>query len=89
MGERDNGVFSDGIGELSTVEVAPVEYIVVNVEGLVGAASIVVASAAALITQDGVGESNFLELCVGSIFVFGFCLVFVELVDEEKQSRES
>jgi hypothetical protein len=85
----DNGVFGDGIGELFAIEVTPVENVVVDVEGVIGAAGVVVASAAALITQDGVGEGDFLELCVGGIFVFGFGLVFVELVDEEIESRKS
>jgi len=79
-GEGDDGVFGDGIGKLRTVEVTPVEDIVVDVEGFVCAAGVVVAGAAALVTQDGVGESNLLELCVGGIFVFGFDLVLGELV---------
>jgi hypothetical protein len=50
LGERDDGIFGDSIGELSTVEVAPVEDVIVDVEGLVGAASVIVASATALVT---------------------------------------
>jgi hypothetical protein len=88
LSEGDDGVFGDGIGELSAIEISPVEDVVVDVEGVIGAASVVVASAAALVTQDGVGESDFLELCVGGIFVFGLDLVFVELVDEKEVSRE-
>jgi hypothetical protein len=53
--EGDNGVFGDGIGELSAIEVAPVEDFVVDVERVIGAAGVVVASTAALVTQDGVG----------------------------------
>jgi len=89
LSEGDDGVFGDGIGELSAVEVAPVENVVVNVERLVCAAGVVVAGAAALVTQDGVGESNLLELCVGGIFVFGFDLVLVESVKKGGEKEGS
>lgn len=78
LGEGNDGVFSDGICKLGAIEVVPVEDVVVYVEGLVGAASVVVASAAAFVTEDGVGESDFLELGMGSILVFGLCLVLFE-----------
>jgi hypothetical protein len=87
LSERDDGVFGNGIGELSTIEVTPVEDVVVNVEGVVGAAGVVVASAAALITQDSVGESDLLELFVGGILIFRFDLVYFESGDEERREQ--
>ena len=74
--EGDDGILADGIGKLSTIEVVPVEDVVVYIEGFVGAASVVVASAAAFVAQDGVGKGDFLEFCMGGILVFGLCLVF-------------
>ena len=89
LGEGDDGVFGDGIGELSTVEVAPVENVVVDVEGLICAAGVVVASAAALVTQDGVGKSNLLKPRVGGIFVFGFDLVLGVSVKKGREKEGS
>lgn len=78
LGERNDGVFGNGICELGAIEVVPVENVVVYVERLVGAAGVVVASAAAFVTEDGVGEGDFLEFGMGGILVFGLCLVLFE-----------
>lgn len=89
LGEGDDGVFGDGIGELSTVEVAPIENVVVDVEGFVCAAGVVVAGAAALVTQDGVCEGNLLKFCMSGIFVFGLDLVLAELVKKGSEKEGS
>ena len=69
MRERGDCVFCDGIGELGAVEITPVENVVVDVEGFVCAACVVVAGAAAFIAEDGVGEGDFLEFGVGKLFI--------------------
>jgi hypothetical protein len=71
LGKVDDRVLGDGVGKLSAVKVSPVENVVVNVERVVGAAGIVVASPAALVAQDGIGEGNLLEFDVSGIFVLG------------------
>lgn len=79
LGEGNDGVFSNSVCELGAIEIIPVEDVVVYVERLVGTACVVVASAAAFVTEDGVGEGDFLELCMSSVLVFGLCLVLLGL----------
>ena len=60
---------------MCAVEGEPVEVVVgIEVSGFLGAASCVVAGAAARVREDGVGEGDFLEFGVRSrfVFVFGF-----------------
>lgn len=60
---------------MCAVEGDPVEVVVgVEVGGFLGAASCVVAGAAARVREDGVGEGDFLEfgVCSRFVFVFGF-----------------
>ena len=54
---------------MGAVEITPVENVVVDVEGFVCAACVVVAGAAAFIAEDGVGEGDFLEFGVGKLFI--------------------
>lgn len=73
--EFGDSISVDGVCPLSTVEIAPVEDVVFDVKRFVSPAGVVVAGAAAGITQDGVCESDFLELCVCDILVLRLGLV--------------
>lgn len=54
---------------MGAVEITPVENVVVDVEGFVRAACVVVAGAAAFVAEDGIGEGDFLEFGVGYFFI--------------------
>ena len=85
-GESRYRVGADGVGELGTEKLSPVKNVVVNVEGLVSAASAVVAGATAWVAEDGVGESDFLELAVCGFFVLGLDLV-CDIVSVQRAQR--
>ena len=54
---------------MGAVEITPVEDVVVDVEGFVCAACVVVAGAAAFVAEDCIGEGDFLESGVGELFI--------------------
>ena len=73
LGEAGDGIGGDGVGEEVAVVRGPVE--VGGVDGLGGRACGVVAGAAGGVGEDGVGEGDGLEGCVGFGALLGGDLV--------------